>query len=43
MATCSLGETEGIGTYDGDVLGKAIVDFDAKDTCEINVKKGTSS
>ena len=43
MATSSLGEAEGIGTYDGDgdVLGKALIDFEAKDTCEISVKKGT--
>ena len=40
MATSSVSEVEDVGTYD-DVLGKAISDFDAKDTCEISVKKGT--
>lgn len=41
MATSSVSEAEDVGTYDSDVLGKAISDFDAKDTCEISVKKGT--
>lgn len=40
MATSNLTEAEDTGTYDGDVLGKVIVDFEANDTCEISVKKG---
>ena len=36
MATINFGEAGD----DGDVLGKAIIDYDAKDTCEISVKKG---
>ena len=35
MATVSFG-----GAEDDDVLGKAISDYEARDTCEINVKKG---
>ena len=36
MATSNFGE---VGD-DSDVLGKAINDYDAKDTCEISMKKG---
>ena len=36
MATSNFGEV----VDDGDVLGKAIIDYDAKDACEISVKKG---
>jgi len=40
MATSSFIETKDIGADDGDVLGKVLDDFDAKDACEISVKKG---
>ena len=43
MATSSFIEAEGIDADDGDVLGKALIDFDAKDACEISVKQGTLS
>ena len=41
MAASNIGEGEDIGAYsDGDVFGKVLSDYDAKDTCEISVKKG---
>lgn len=40
MATSDISAVEEVGANDDDVLGKAISDFDAKDTCEISLKKG---